>query len=98
MRLPKLGSATFWTAVFLDVVVLVALTTVLLNRGKPTGELKPQPTPSAKAEPAKVEPEVSRQVTRRPQKLWFRIVDVADKKPIGLARVVSPPQHPSRFA
>ena len=89
MRIPKLRSATFWIAVFLDVIVLVSLLTVLFNQRKRTDDRGPQPAPAAKIEPAKLDAVVSHhQVSRRPYKLWFRIVDADDQKPLGLARVV----------
>jgi hypothetical protein len=88
MRVPKLRSAAFWIAVSLDVILVVAMASVLFNHGKRTDDRGPQAKPSAKVAPAKVEPEVSRHVTRQPRRIRFRVVDAAGAKPVALARVV----------
>jgi hypothetical protein len=88
MRLPKLRTAAFSMAVLLDVILLAALSTVLLDRRKPRENRAAQPTPATKSRPAKVDSNVRRRVTREPYELRVRIVDAAEKTPIGLARVV----------
>ena len=60
----------------------------MVDRGKRTDDPEPQPTPPARIEPAKVKLEVKPRVTRGASRLWFRVVDAADRKPIGLARIV----------
>ena len=74
--------AVFWVAVSLNVILLIAMATVWLALKKPTDDRGPRTNPSAKVEPAKVEPAVSYHVTRRPTELRFRVVNAADREPI----------------
>jgi hypothetical protein len=88
MQVPNPRSAAFWIAVPRDVVLAVAMASVLFNQGKLTDGSEPQAKPSAKVTPAKVESEVRRSVTRQPHTVWFRVVDADGDKPISLALVV----------
>ena len=88
MRFPQRRFAVLGVAVLLDVILLVALTTVLLYQRRQTTDRHPQSVVPAKVEPTKVEPEESRRLARYSFTLRFRVVDAVDRKPIGLARIV----------
>ncbi len=55
MQVPNPRSAAFWKAVPPDVVLAVAMASVLFNQGKLIDGGEPQAKPSAKVTPAKVE-------------------------------------------
>ena len=88
MRVLKPLPAAFVIAVLLDVVLLAAMTILLFGPRKRIEERRPEPAPPATAERPKVEPKMSGQVIRAFHTTFFRIVDAAGEKPIGLAAVV----------
>lgn len=55
---------------------------------QPSAEVEPATVAPAKVEPAKVKPAFTRAVTRESHTIWFRVVDAAGARPIGLASVV----------
>ncbi len=57
-------------------------------QAQPSAEVERATFAPAKVEPAKVTPASTRAVTRESHTIWFRVVDAAGAKPIGLASVV----------
>jgi hypothetical protein len=88
MKLPTRPPALVCFALVLYSILLVAITIFLIDRRQPAGERQPPVMAAVKTAPAKVEPEVSQRVSRAPVEMTFTVVDVADRKPISLARVV----------
>jgi hypothetical protein len=88
MQVLKPRSTAFGVAAFSALTFAVALAWLFFNQGKLADARGQEAKSSAKAAPAKVEPEARHSVARQPRTIRFRVVDAAGAAPIGLARVV----------
>jgi hypothetical protein len=87
-RLQKLNAAALCITAFSSVGILIVLAGRSSSQEKPVKDSTPPVAPAPNAEPKKTEPALVHRVTRHSARIYLRIVDAADAKPIGLASIV----------